>query len=70
VTHFPRSSDMSEEADNLDDDEEEVEHYTDRIAFWWTCGSCGDIQESEYDQRGQQVTCEMCGVKGKLLGDY
>ena len=51
-------------------DEEPVEHVTERMAYWWRCGACDEVNETEFDERGSTIECPVCGAEGKLTGDY
>ena len=35
--------------------------------YRWTCDECGDVFETEFDIRGNIVTCENCGAKNRII---
>lgn len=54
----------------IDDPDDDLEHRTERIAYWWTCGACEDTHETEFDERGSVVECPSCGARAVLTGAY
>ena len=36
--------------------------------YHWTCGNCGEMNETEEDVRGQETSCEFCEVTNEITG--